>query len=134
MNKADLSPESGSIAAVYLARKAEGIAPLQKFADSYKLNSAGIKHDLVVIYKGFGRAADLNAAEQIFAEIPHMVIEVSDEGFDINAYVKAARELHHDYVCFLNTFTEIVAPFWLSHLYRHVTSPPCWDCGCHRFL
>ncbi len=47
---------------------------------------------------------------------PHFV-SVSDDGFDINAYAKAAAQLPHRYVVFLNTFSEIAADGWLRKLH-----------------
>ena len=38
---------------------------------------------------------------------------------DFGAYLETAHRLPHDYFCFLNSFTEIVAPHWLaSRTYR----------------
>ena len=102
---------------------AEGVAPLQKFVASYVRNPAGIAHELVVIYKGYDKAKNLDAAKSAFALLPHIGIEVSDDGFDVNAYLAAARRLDHDYVCFLNTFTEIASRRWLSMLYQYAASP-----------
>src|SRR5207245_2074625 len=41
----------------------------------------------------------------------------------IGAYLSAARALDHEYICFLNTFTEIVSPGWLAQLYKHAKYP-----------
>ena len=111
------------IAVVYLARQAEGTDPLRKFAGSYLRHPAGVAHDLVVVYKGYERSADLGAARQVLGTLPHIDIEVSDEGFDIGAYLEASNRLDHEYVCFTNTFTEISADDWLRHLYRYASSP-----------
>jgi hypothetical protein len=111
------------IGVVYLARMAEGISPLERFADSYAKSPAGVVHDLVVIYKGYDNAADLRAAKSIFAFTPHIGIELPDTGFDIGAYLAAARRLNHEYLCFVNTFTEIAAEGWLASLYRAAVSP-----------
>lgn len=118
-----LIPQNGRIAVVYLARMAEGIAPLRRFFESYKRSPAGIEHDFVVIYKGYNRIDELSAAKSVFAGIPHIGIEISDKGFDINAYFEAARRLNHEYICCLNTFTEIAVSGWLSLLYQHAVSP-----------
>lgn len=39
-------------AVVYLARRNEGHEPISRFVNSYRRNSAGAPHDLIVIYKG----------------------------------------------------------------------------------
>ena len=114
---------SDRIAVIYLARKAEGIAPLQKFVDSYARNQAGIEHRLAVVYKGFDRINELNAARSVFASLPHTSVEISDEGYDVNAYLEAARRVDQDYVCCINTFTEIACTGWLSMLYQNAASP-----------
>jgi glycosyltransferase involved in cell wall biosynthesis len=111
------------IAVVYLARKAEGIAPLQRFVDSYAQNPAGVEHEVAVVYKGFTEFDDLNAAKSVFASLPHIGIEISDDGFDINAYLEAARRLEHDYICCVNTFTELASAGWLSILYQNAVLP-----------
>src|SRR4051794_35101251 len=108
------------IGVVYLARMAEGIAPLERFAESYVKYPAGVAHDLVVLYKGYENAAELHAAKSIFAATPHIGVELPDTGFDIGAYLSAAHLLDHDYLCFVNTFTEIAAEEWLASLYRAV--------------
>ncbi len=120
---ASLQSRRDRIAVVYLARKAEGVAPLQKFVASYVRNPAGVEHELVVVYKGFDQISDLNAAKSVFASLPHIGIEISDDGFDINAYLEAARRLEHDYVCCVNTFTEIASAGWLLMLYQYAVSP-----------
>jgi hypothetical protein len=111
------------LALVYLARKAEGEGPLRRFVDTYLRHPAGIDHDLVVIYKGFGQSKDLTHARSLIRAIPHMGIELTDTGFDIGAYLVAARQLEHDFLCFVNTFTEVVADGWLLSLYRAASSP-----------
>lgn len=113
----------GHVAVAYLARMAEGLDPLRRFIQSYVRHVAGIEHDLVVIYKGFTQATSLNAARSVFSSIRHIGIEVSDDGFDIGAYLAVAPRIDHDYVCFMNTFTEIEADEWLLKLHRHASSP-----------
>lgn len=114
---------SSRVAIAYLARHAEGIAPLRRFVASYARHSPGIEHDLVVIYKGFGQTGSLESARSIFAPLPHVGIELADAGFDIGAYLAAAARLNHEYLCFVNTFTEVAAGGWLGHLYRSAASP-----------
>jgi hypothetical protein len=116
-------PSSHRIALAYLARHAEGEAPLLRFRDSYARYAAGIEHQLVVIYKGFRQAGPLDSARSIFASLPHVGIEVADTGFDIGAYLAAAARLDHEYLCFANTFTEVNADGWLGHLYRNAALP-----------
>jgi hypothetical protein len=112
-----------TIAVLYLARCAEGLEPLRKFHDSYLRHPAGIAHDLVVLYKGFTDQESQTEARAVFADTPHIALELQDEGFDIGAYLVAASQIEHDYVCCINTFTEINADGWLAALYHHASQP-----------
>lgn len=118
-----LAPVSDRIALVYLARKAEGLEPLRRFVSAYRHNPGAIQHEFVVVYKGFSGGSDLSAARAEFDGVRHRGIEVTDDGFDINAYLAAARQLDHDLVCFLNTFSEPLCPTWLALLHRHASRP-----------
>jgi hypothetical protein len=110
-----------SIAAVYLARHAEGLQPLRRFLDAYRRNPAGIEHRLVVIYKGY-RPPALAEARALFAAHPNTAIEVDDTGFDIGSYLEAAMRLDDDQLCLMNTFTEPAAPGWLAMLAKRLQS------------
>jgi hypothetical protein len=111
------------VALVYLARLAEGVEPMQRFAKSYVEHDPGVPHDLVIVFKGCEATAALATARSVFVSLPHTAIEVSDAGFDINAYLETARRLDYEYFCFANTFTEIEADLWLAALLRHVSLP-----------
>jgi hypothetical protein len=43
-------------------------------------------------------------------------VQVDDEGLDLTAYLAAAGVLEHERLCFLNSFSEILAPGWLGLL------------------
>jgi len=95
--------------------------PLRRFAESYARHRGGIDHDLVVVYKGFSQRDALGAARSVFSSIPHSGLELTDAGLDIGSYLAAAAALPHEYVCFVNTFSEIVADDWLGNLHRFVS-------------
>lgn len=109
------------LAVVFLARGAEGIDALRRFQTSYANHDAGVDHDLVVVFKGFSSADDLANARSVFAEQSIIALEIDDLGFDINAYYKASVALDHEYLCFLNTHSEVVADNWLEALLYHGT-------------
>lgn len=115
------SPFASDLAVVYLARFAEGARPIAKFVESYIRHPAGIAHDLVVVRKGFP-SGSTEQDDLLAACRPH-AITISDDGFDITAYAQAAAQLPHDYVVFLNTFSEIVADDWLLHLRTALADP-----------
>jgi len=111
------------VAVLYLARHAEGLDCLRRFADSYLRCPAGVEHDLVILYKGFAQASSLDSARKIFALAPHTAIELPDSGFDIGAYLAAARLVTNEYLCFVNTFAQVTAGGWLQSLLRIASAP-----------
>ena len=114
--------KNSSVAVVYLARHTDGLAAFKRFADSYRRHSAGMEHDLLIIYKGFKQQGDLEEARALFSEHAHEGIELEDIGFDIGSYLECSKRAKHDYLCFLNTHSEVVAPGWLALLHKHATS------------
>lgn len=104
-------------AVVYLARKAEGLEPLKRFAEAYRRYAAGAPHDFVVVYKGFADGEpELAEAKSTLAALNARDLYIDDEGIDITAYLDAAERLDHDEICFLNTFSEPDGADWLLKL------------------
>jgi hypothetical protein len=112
---------TSNLAVVYLARFAEGLKPVINFIDSYNRHAAGIAHDRVVIRKGF--LGEDKEHDKILRPFFPNIISVSDEGFDITAFAKAAAQLPHKHVVFLNTFSEIVSDNWLAKLSSALAEP-----------
>jgi hypothetical protein len=106
------------IAVVHLVRRGNRLEPFRAFLESYGEHAAGIDHDLVVIFKGFRRAAQVAPYRSLLAEVPHLELDVSDRGYDITAYWMAAERLDYDYFCYLNSFSTVRAAGWLESLYR----------------
>ena len=108
-------------AVVYLARKAEGPEPLNRFVAAYRGHAAGAPHDFVVVFKGFGETdPDLAHAKVALADLRPRELYIDDEGIDITAYLDAAARLEHEEICFLNTFSEPNAVDWLAKLLHHL--------------
>jgi hypothetical protein len=107
------------IGVVYLARCAEGVDTFARFIRSYRNCPAGRDHDLIILYKGFSQRTDLAKARALFAEVPHIGIELDDVGYDIGSYIEASRRVEHKYLVFLNSFTELKSPAWLAKLSAH---------------
>jgi len=105
----------GRIVVVHLVRAANGPGPLRTFIDSYTAYTAGIEHELVVVFKGFN-GPPAEEYERILARVRHRRIFVSDEGYDVNVYFRVALEQEADLYCFLNSYSEILAPDWLRKL------------------
>ena len=114
------STSQATIGVAYLAWHALGPASFQRFADSYRRQPAGCAHDLIVIYAGFNQRQKLNEAVSIFQDIPHIALEMPAVRQDIGYYLETMQRVPHDYLCFLNTYTELIAANWLAGLRTHV--------------
>ena len=97
--------------------------PFRHFLESYLKNPAGIDHDLLVLYKGFYRKADIAPYEELLEDVPHSFLTVADFGFDLRPYFIAAEKHDSKYFCFLNSFSIILDKDWLLKLYRHICQP-----------
>ncbi|WP_316189363.1 hypothetical protein [Bradyrhizobium sp. SZCCHNS1054] len=76
---------------------------------------AGISYDLHVIFKGFPSRATVDEAKILFSKVTINPIEVDDVGFDIGAYLKAARLVENRRLMFLNTFSAVLSADWLRY-------------------
>ncbi len=117
------------IGLVYLAWAPLGLAPLREFLRSYHHHPAGAKHQLIVVLNGAERNEPVNAdggsaggealRTSLLAELgdyEHRLIELERPMLDLPAYGLAARQLEHERVCFLNSYSTIVADDWLGQL------------------
>ena len=104
------------VGVVHLVRKKNGIAPFEKFLASYIEHSAGVSHDLVLIFKGFNTARNTDQYDRLLTGVPHQRLYMSDYGLDIAPYFAAVRRLEYRYFCFLNSFSRILAVDWLAKL------------------
>jgi hypothetical protein len=109
------------IAVVHLVRRQNGLAPLERFLDSYRRHPAGLPHELVVVFKGFPGSAG-EGYERLLADLPLRRLFVPDRGFDLRAYFAAVAHFEHGYFCFLNSFSRILAADWLAKLHRAVAA------------
>ena len=108
------------ICVVHLVRKRNGLEPFEKFLDSYLNHKAGNEHTLLIIYKGFNGKSDVTAYEKLLAGIPHTCLFLSDIGFDLRPYFIAAGKSESKYLCYLNSFSVILADNWLLKLHTHI--------------
>jgi hypothetical protein len=116
------------IGLVYLAWAPLGPAPLREFLRSYHDHPAGVEHQLIVVLNGADRSEPGNAdsdsggealSTALLAElgkIEHRLIELERPVLDLPAYGLAARHLEHERVCFLNSYSTILADGWLGQL------------------
>jgi glycosyltransferase involved in cell wall biosynthesis len=121
--KSDAAP--AKIGVVYLARSGDGdpndFAP---FLVSYRKYWAGVEHDLIIVRKGEGRSDRARKAiNVVLAGIKVRYIDIDDVGYDIQAYLRVSHLLKNEYLCFLNTFSEIKVEGWLSKLMQPFEDP-----------
>ncbi len=109
------------IAVVHLVRKRNGLAPLQRFLESYRRHAAGVPHELILLYKGFGSAVPGDHA-QALAGISHQRMFLPDHGFDLRPYFAAAARFDHEFFCCLNSFSRILCADWLAKLHAPLAS------------
>jgi hypothetical protein len=111
------------ICVVHLVRARNGLLPFRNFLDSYSLHRAGLEHELVLVFKGFRRAA---AVEDYLIEARRLQPKhflMSDFGFDLRAYSLACQLFPHKVFCFLNSFSELLADDWLRKLFAGLETP-----------
>jgi hypothetical protein len=113
------SGDKRGIGVVYLAWHGLGCETFRRFAESYRLQPAGCEHDLIVVYAGFEQRQLLREARSVFRDILHVGIEFMDVKLDIGYYLETSRRVQYEYLCFLNTYTELLTPNWLAHLHTH---------------
>jgi hypothetical protein len=111
------------ICVVHLVRRKNGIEPFRSFIESYLENSAGIDHELIIVYKGFHQKDDINPYEELLIDVSHSYLRIADFGFDLRSYFIAAEKCSSKYCCFLNSFSVILDKDWLLKLYQHISQP-----------
>jgi hypothetical protein len=116
------------IGVVHLVWAPLGPEPLRAFLRSYAAHPAGVEHELAVVLNGAGgdgpqeaRRRELLLAE--LADTEHRLISLERPVLDLEAYGEAARVLEHERLCFLNSYTTILAGRWLGHLADALAQP-----------
>jgi hypothetical protein len=103
-------------AVVYLSRWGNHPRWSRAFLDSLIRCAAGREYDLIFALKGFPEGANDEALTALRAKIPARVSELrlSDEGYDLNVYFRAAAEVANDRMLFFNSYSRILAADWLA--------------------
>ena len=107
------------IGLVYLVWAPLGPEPLRTFLRSYRAHHPGIEHELVIVLNGAGVEAAALSPREVLAELDgtqHQLIELERPVQDLAAYGELARRTEHEWLCFLNSFSAILADGWLGHL------------------
>ena len=125
-----MSAAAGSCAVVYLARGVDGgLASALRFLRSYDAHPAGAAHELIVAAKGWDGIDGLPALEGEAVARAGRVMRLPDDGFDFGAYRRVAAAIATDFVCFMNTHSEILAPGWLAKLLGAASRPTVGAAG-----
>jgi hypothetical protein len=140
------------IGLVYLVWAPLGPEPLRAFLRSHHAHPPGIDHELVIVLNGAPSPDDhrprpRDAArglrsrsvrgvrrtgaepltrEALLAEltdVEHRLIVLDRPVPDLAAYGLAARALTHRRLCFLNSYSVVLADRWLAHLSRALDEP-----------
>jgi hypothetical protein len=120
--------ERGTIELVHLVWGPLGPAPLRRFLDSYHAHPAGIEHELTIVLNGVAQAeaASPGLRAQLDAELArteHRLISLEQPLLDLPAYGVAGCESTHARLCFLNSYSVILADDWLAHLAHALEEP-----------
>lgn len=114
---------SASIAVVHLVWEPTGPELLDAFLASYARHDAGVEHDLILLYNGFGEPGELAPFRARAAGLRAGEIVLGAPSLDLPAYLAAARVLPHERLCFLNSYAEPLAPGWLRMLTAALAEP-----------
>lgn len=123
-----------TLGVVYLAWAPLGPEPVRSFLRSYRAHAAGIAHELVIVLNGApadsakansqaGGALTQRQLTTELAEIEHRLIVLDRPTLDLAAYGLAARELSHPRLCFLNSYSVILADGWLAIFAQALDDP-----------
>jgi GT2 family glycosyltransferase len=109
------------IGLVHLVWVPLGPEPLRAFLRSYHAHPAGADHELVILLNGDQLSRDALLAE--LRDTRHRMIALEQPLTDLAAYGEAARRLEHEWLCFVNSYSVILADGWLGHLARAAQQP-----------
>lgn len=118
-----MSGASDGVCVAHLARQANGVDAFAAFIASYRARPAGAAHTLLVICKGFRDSRALEPYDRALEGLAHEKVLVGDRGYDIGAYIAAARRTRFRHYFFLNSFSRFERDGWLEPFLRHGTRP-----------
>ncbi len=105
---------SNQIGVVHLIRQSNGLACFHDFIKSYNENEAGVKHDLILVFKGFDGQNSADDYNVILDKIQFISIYLNDNMTDLEVYFLIAKTTsYHSYI-FLNSFSQILVKDWLK--------------------
>lgn len=108
------------ICVVHLVWVPLGIEPFARFISSYRQHRAGVDHHLVIVFNGVQEKSGLEEYYALLAGLDYSTHLMPRPTLDIPAYLSAARSVECQYVCFLNSYSEILVDNWLTKLHCHI--------------
>lgn len=109
------------ICVVYLARAKNGLQPFEDFLHSYASHPSGIRHELLLVFKGFPDRAAIEPYRVLARKFKPRELVMRDFGLDLRAYGLAARSFDFPFFCFFNSFSQILADGWLAKLHAPIS-------------
>lgn len=140
----------GTIGLIHLVWAPLGPQPLRAFLRSYSSHPPGIDHELVIVLdpspgadrvlsrgargalsrglhgrrsQGLGEPLTRAALLAELSGVEHRLLVLDRPVLDLAAYGLAARALPHRRLCFLNSYSVVLADRWLAHLSRALDEP-----------
>jgi hypothetical protein len=110
------------IAVVHLVWGPLGTIPLREFLASYRRHPAGVPHELVVIFNNVPERLRPELEAEL-RDVEHRLLSTPEPVQDLDAYAHAAVRLEHERLCFLNSYSSILAPDWLAMLDHALDQP-----------
>jgi hypothetical protein len=101
---------------VYLVWGRLGFAPVERFAASYRQHPAGLEHRLVLLLNGVEDDALRLQCHMLGDALGAQLMELEEPVLDLDAYLTASHRLSAETLCFLNSYSEILADDWLAAL------------------
>jgi hypothetical protein len=110
------------IEVVHLVWAAAGLEPFRRFLSSYREYPGGLDHGLVILYNGFSADA-LGEHRALLDGIPHRELRLPFMARDLRAYVWAAERCSARHLCFINSYSTLLAGGWLRALNGYLVRP-----------
>ena len=112
------------LAVCYLLRQGNPDRLFTAFLKSLHRYPAGMPYRAILIQKGFAPGfvhAQAQSWPTADGQSPE-IFDVSDEGYDLTAYRKAAQAIDAPMFLFLNSYSRVLAANWLNKLYSAAES------------
>ena len=107
----------------YLAYEPYGITYLEQFLDNYKKFNSGYDHELLICFKSFKNIENITHWKNVINKRSINFVDYTDiqekSDFDINSYLRIAKDYVDRHILFLNTYTKPNCNNWLKIFINH---------------